>query len=121
MAQRMPVAFVTHGAGPWPFVNLGVSTAEATAMTKSLQAVAKAPSVQPKALLVISAHWEETKPTVMTSASPPLLYDYYNFPAAAYKVSWPAPGQPEIARQVQVNALTGLDFSHISTSPYLFS
>ncbi|KAK9802554.1 hypothetical protein WJX73_001525 [Symbiochloris irregularis] len=37
----------------------------------------------------------------MTSAAPPLLYDYYGFPAAAYKLSWPAPGSPELGKRVQ--------------------
>jgi len=38
----------------------------------------------PAALLVVSAHWEERVPTVMTSARPPILYDYYGFPASSY-------------------------------------
>ena len=45
-----------------------------------------------KALLVISAHWEEPVPTVMTAARPPMLYDYYGFPPEAYRITWPAAG-----------------------------
>ena len=41
---------------------------------------------RPKALLVISAHYVEKEHTVMTSAKPGLLYDYYGFPDVAYKV-----------------------------------
>ena len=78
----MPVAFVNHGAGPWPFANLGVSKSEAAHLTSSLQTLAKAPKVTPKALLVISAHWEESIPTVNSSAQPPMLYDYYGKPSA---------------------------------------
>jgi aromatic ring-opening dioxygenase catalytic subunit (LigB family) len=39
--------------------------------------------------------------TVMTSAQPPLLYDYHGFPDAAYKLAWPAPGAPQLARRVR--------------------
>lgn len=54
----------------------------------------------PRALLVISAHWEAQVPTVMAASHPPLLYDYSGFPPESYKLSWPAPGSPELARKV---------------------
>jgi len=50
-------------------------------------------------LLVISAHWEEAQPTVMTGARPPLLFDYHGFPPHTYELEWPAPGAPELAEQ----------------------
>jgi aromatic ring-opening dioxygenase catalytic subunit (LigB family) len=50
---------------------------------------------------VISAHWEERVPTVMTSSAPPMFYDYYGFPAASYQIKWPAPGDPALAKRVQ--------------------
>lgn len=55
----------------------------------------------PRALLVVSAHWEEELPTVMTSAMPPMLYDYSGFPPESYAVQWPAPGAPRFAEQVR--------------------
>jgi aromatic ring-opening dioxygenase catalytic subunit (LigB family) len=55
----------------------------------------------PKALLVISAHWEAPMPTVMTSAKPPMLYDYSGFPPEAYNLTWPAPGNPVLAAEVR--------------------
>jgi aromatic ring-opening dioxygenase catalytic subunit (LigB family) len=54
-----------------------------------------------RALLVVSAHWEEAVPTVMSSAHPPMLYDYYGFPPEAYEITWPAPGAPELAARVR--------------------
>jgi aromatic ring-opening dioxygenase catalytic subunit (LigB family) len=56
----------------------------------------------PKALLVISAHWEEDVPTVMTGAKPALYFDYSGFPPHTYQLTWPAPGAPELAQRVQV-------------------
>lgn len=55
---------------------------------------------RPKALLVISGHWEESVPTVLTSTAPPLLYDYSGFPEHTYRLKWPAPGSPELGKRV---------------------
>jgi aromatic ring-opening dioxygenase catalytic subunit (LigB family) len=51
--------------------------------------------------LVISAHWEEKVPTVMTSPNPPMFYDYYGFPPDSYTIQWPAPGDPILAGRVE--------------------
>ena len=53
-----------------------------------------------KALLVISAHWEERVPTVHFGKAPGMFYDYYGFPEETYHLTWPAPGSPEVARRV---------------------
>jgi len=97
----MPVVFVPHGGGPWPFADVGLPKDELEELAAYLRSVEALPKTPPKALLVISAHWEEKVPTVMTSPSPPMLYDYYGFPAEAYEVKWPAPGSPELAKRVQ--------------------
>ncbi len=55
----------------------------------------------PKALLVVSAHWEARVPTVSTSPRPSLLYDYSGFPPETYKLTWPAPGDPALADRVR--------------------
>lgn len=98
---RMPVAFLPHGGGPWPFVEMGLNKAELNGLADYLKSVRALPKVTPKALLVISAHWEEAVPTVMTSSAPPMLYDYYGFPPESYKITWPAPGEPALAHRVQ--------------------
>jgi aromatic ring-opening dioxygenase catalytic subunit (LigB family) len=56
---------------------------------------------KPKALLVVSAHWEAALPTVLSSAAPPLLYDYSGFPPHTYELKWPAPGAPELGARVR--------------------
>lgn len=56
---------------------------------------------RPKAVLVISGHWEESRPTVNTGAHPGMLFDYYGFPADTYRLSYPAPGAPELAQRVR--------------------
>lgn len=99
---RMPVVYLPHGGGPWPFVEFGgLDRGEVDALAGYLRSLAALPPARPRALLVISAHWEEQAPTVMTSAAPPMYYDYYGFPPASYRIAWPAPGDPELAARVQ--------------------
>src|SRR6185312_16743303 len=70
--KRMPVAFAPHGGGPWPWVDVGLGTdAELSELTTYLQSIRELPSSKPKALLVVSAHWEEPVPTVMSGKAPP--------------------------------------------------
>jgi aromatic ring-opening dioxygenase catalytic subunit (LigB family) len=103
MSKRMPVVFLPHGGGPWPFVDLrgAFDTSDFPALTEYLRSVRTVPAVKPKAVLAISAHWEEKVPTVMTSPAPPLLFDYYGFPDEAYQLTWPAPGAPDVAARVR--------------------
>ena len=60
---------------------------------------------RPRAILVISAHWECDRPTLQASPSPGQLFDYYGFPAHTYKLSWRARGAPKLAHTIQ-HALT---------------
>jgi aromatic ring-opening dioxygenase catalytic subunit (LigB family) len=100
-SERMPVAFFPHGGGPWPFVPIGIgSREELDALATYLRSVRALPKSPPRALLVVSAHWEEAVPTVTLSERPPMLYDYYGFPPESYRISWPAPGDPALAGRV---------------------
>ncbi len=109
-SQRMPVVFLPHGGGPWPFVDLAFGTkAEQQKLAAYLRSVRTLPKHAPKAVLVISAHWEESVPTVMSSPRPPMLYDYYGFPPESYHIQWPAPGQPQLAAHVR-ELLAGAGF-----------
>jgi len=100
MTTRMPVIYVPHGGGPWPWVDVGFGDrAEYARLEQYLRALS--PTPRPRAVLCISAHWEEAVPTVMTSARPPMFYDYYGFPPASYEITWPAPGDPALAARVR--------------------
>ena len=98
----MPTIFIPHGGGPWPFVDLGsrFGEQEMQHLKQFLEQYPKTLPRQPKALLVISAHWEAPVATLGTAEQPDMLYDYYNFPEAAYHIQWPAPGCPELAPRV---------------------
>jgi aromatic ring-opening dioxygenase catalytic subunit (LigB family) len=110
-SSRMPVVFLPHGGGPWPFVELPFgSPEELGSLADYLRSVKALPTTRPRAVLAVSAHWEEPVPTVMTSTNPPMLYDYYGFPPESYRIQWPAPGAPDVAKRVQ-ELLEGAGFA----------
>ncbi len=99
MTGRMPALYVPHGGGPWPFVDIGFGDPDEHArLAAYLRGIG---GEVPRAILVISAHWEEPVFTVMSSPHPPMLYDYYGFPPASYEITWPAPGDPALATRVR--------------------
>lgn len=130
--SRMPVIYVPHGGGPWPFMdnNGMVTPRELESLRSYLAELPKQLPAKPKALLVISAHWEETVPTVMTNPAPPMFYDYGGFPPETYKLQWPAPGDPALAARV-VERLTAASipvatdenrgFDHGTFIPFMLS
>ena len=99
MTTRLPTYFISHGGGPWPWMP------ESRAMYRNLAAALAAMPAQlpavPKALLVITAHWEERDFTIQAHPQPPMLYDYYGFPPATYHVKYAAPGSPTLAEEVR--------------------
>ena len=55
----------------------------------------------PKAILMISGHWEENDFAVMASSAPPMVYDYGGFPAFTYQIKYASPGAPKVAERVE--------------------
>lgn len=99
--KRQPTLFLPHGGGPCFFMDWTRGPADTWNATQHfLESVASSLPEKPKALLVISGHWEEAAFTSGTAAAPQLIYDYSGFPAHTYKLTWPAPGDPELARRV---------------------
>ena len=95
MSTTASIIYIPHGGGPLPL--LGDNNHKS--MVDFLTALPnKIP--RPDAILMISAHWEAEKPTVTGGALPELIYDYYGFPPEAYEIEYPAPGQPEFAREI---------------------
>ncbi|KAL6337028.1 hypothetical protein AAG906_036342 [Vitis piasezkii] len=56
---------------------------------------------RPTSILVISAHWETHEPTVNVVPQNDTIYDFYGFPKSMYKLKYPAPGAPELAKRVK--------------------
>ncbi|XP_074311662.1 4,5-DOPA dioxygenase extradiol-like [Silene latifolia] len=67
----------------------------------------------PKAILIISGHWETNEPTVSAvDGFFDTIYDFYGFPAPMYKLKYPAPGAPDLAKRVQ-ELLKGSGFERV--------
>lgn len=98
--MSMPTFFLSHGGGPWPYMDGDFRQAHAQ-LEASLQALPATLPEAPRAILMVSAHWEEDAYTVMSAPRPGMLYDYGGFPPHTYEVVYPAPGSPDLAKQVQ--------------------
>lgn len=99
MTQTLPTYFISHGGGPWPWVPQ-MRAMFATLETSLTDMVADLPE-PPKAILMISGHWEADDVAIMGAARPTMLYDYSGFPPETYAITYDAPGAPDVAGRVQ--------------------
>lgn len=56
---------------------------------------------KPKAILIVSAHWETLTPSITGALTPPTIHDYYGFPPALYKLQYNAKGDPALAQRIK--------------------
>lgn len=98
--SRLPTYFISHGGGPWPWLE-GDYRRQYAQLEASLAGIARELGDKPRAVLVVSGHWEEPRFTVQSSPAPGMIYDYSGFPAHTYEVTYPSPGAPDVARRVK--------------------
>ena len=93
--NKAQIVYLSHGGGPLPLLG-------DTGHRAMIEFMQQLPSQlkKPEAILVISAHWEERVATLLGAQKPVMFYDYYGFPNEAYKISYPAPGSPELAERI---------------------
>jgi 4,5-DOPA dioxygenase extradiol len=88
---KMPSLFIAHGAPP--LLDDARWMGELHDWAKALP--------RPKAVLMLSAHWEERPITLGATRTVPLVYDFYGFPRRYYEMTYPAPGAPALAERVR--------------------
>ena len=96
--SKQPTLFIPHGGGPCFFMDWPQTWDHMAAFLRGLCGTLPQ---KPDAIVVVSGHWEERVPTVMSGANPGLIYDYYGFPAHTYKLQYPAPGSPALAARMR--------------------
>jgi aromatic ring-opening dioxygenase catalytic subunit (LigB family) len=94
-----PSLFVNHGGGPNPVLG-EVNNLE---IAESLREVDKVIDFeQTKAIILVTAHWEEDIISISSNDRHDLLFDYYNFPPESYHYKYEGKGDPELARKIHV-------------------
>src|SRR5690242_10402999 len=89
--MTLPSLFVSHGAPTLPLT-------ESPARDFLASLGQRLP--RPKAILVVSAHWETAQPELNAVQRNETIHDFYGFPRALYELHYPAPGAPELAADI---------------------
>ncbi len=90
MKNKMPVLFVGHGSP--------MNIIDDNSFTRTLHELGK--TLQPKSILVLSAHWVIDKTKVVSVEHPKTIHDFYGFPDELYRIQFPAPGAPQLAKEL---------------------
>lgn len=102
-SDRFPTLFIPHGGGPCFFMEPMPPQPRTLwdGMAAYLKGIDASLGRRPKAVLVISGHWEMPQVTFNIAERPGLLYDYYGFPEHTYKLKYPVSGMPRLATKIQ--------------------
>lgn len=88
----LPTVYVSHGA-PTLALDPGHTGFALAALGRELP--------RPEAILMVSAHWETARPTTSTAPRPETIHDFGGFPDELYRMTYPAPGAPDVARRAK--------------------
>lgn len=97
--HRLPTYFLSHGGGPWPWIK-DLRPGAYDQLEQSLHDVRNELGNLPRAVLMISGHWEADRFLLSSAARPPMVYDYSGFPEHTYRIRYDAPGDPALAETV---------------------
>ncbi|WP_439183074.1 4,5-DOPA dioxygenase extradiol [Carboxylicivirga taeanensis] len=89
---KMPVLFLGHGSP--------MNAIEENEFVQGFRSISSEIAT-PKAIIVISAHWETIGTQVTAMQQPATIHDFGGFPEALYQIQYPAPGMPQLAKEVR--------------------
>jgi aromatic ring-opening dioxygenase catalytic subunit (LigB family) len=95
--DHQPSLFIPHGGGPCFFMD--DPSGAWTGMASFLRGLPGTLPQRPKAIIVVSGHWETDGFAFTGAARPPLIYDYHGFPPETYALRYDVPGAPDLARR----------------------
>jgi 4,5-DOPA dioxygenase extradiol len=91
MTDRLDTIFISHGS-PMHAVQPGAAGEVWRSLGERVP--------RPRALVVVSAHWETNRPTVSAASHPGTIHDFSGFPKALYRIHYPALGAPDVAQRI---------------------
>ncbi len=99
---KSPVYYLPHGGGPWHVMkeDFGPDSGY-DALEAYLVSIGRRHAGEVSSILMVSAHWEAEPIAVHFGARPGMLYDYGGFPERAYRLTYPAPGAPDLAAKIE--------------------
>ncbi len=89
MTDRMPALYIGHGAPP--LLDDPVWSSQLAAWAADLP--------RPKAILIVSAHWESA-PVSLSASGAPLVYDFGGFDAKYYRMTYQTPDATALAARI---------------------
>lgn len=95
MMTAQPAYFIPHGGGPCFFMD--DPQGMWTDMAAFLAGIPATLPERPKAVLVVSGHWETDGFALTGAERPGLIYDYHGFPPHTYQLRYDVPGSPGLA------------------------
>lgn len=106
--ERMPAVYISHGGGPCFFMDWDPPHAW-DGLRAALEGIPASLPRTPRAVLVVTAHWESDDIAIEGGARPGLIYDYGGFPPHTYELTYGAPGSPGVAaRASELLELAGI-------------
>jgi aromatic ring-opening dioxygenase catalytic subunit (LigB family) len=100
--KRLPTLFIPHGGGPCFFMDPPAAYPHMwDGLAAYLRGIDGSLGARPRAVLVISGHWENPLPTFNVAVKPGLLFDYYGFPEHTYRLRYPVAGAPDLAERAR--------------------
>ncbi len=104
LRRRVVAPFVTNGDTTMPVLYLGHGAPTLLDDERWTHQLARWATQlpRPRAVLIVSAHWESAPLTLgATETGTPLTYDFYGFPERYYRMTYPSPGAPELAARIE--------------------